>query len=87
MLEHNDDNNDMNNDENIEQDKDDFYRCSCGFKTDDLSEFRRHTLMGKKEPGKHKSLGTKPANPKGVTPKGSKKAERGAKAQGFLGCL
>jgi len=74
------------NDENNEE----FYRCSCGFKTDDLSEFRRHMLLGKAEPGTHKSLGTKPANPKGVTPKGSRKmeadtkdskrAERGAKA-------
>lgn len=36
-----------------------FYSCACGFKTDNLKEFRRHLISGKQEPGKHKSLRTR----------------------------
>lgn len=49
------------------------YSCACGFQTGNLADFRRHLLAGKKEPKKHKSLGTKPQQPVGITAKGSKK--------------
>jgi len=54
----------------------DAYSCLCGYKTDSLSDFSRHlTTMGKMEKGKHKSMGTKPKNPRDVhtgRPKGGK---------------
>jgi len=54
----------------------DAYSCLCGYKTDSLSDFTHHlTSMGKKEKGKHKSMGTKPKNPRDVhtgRPKGAK---------------
>lgn len=34
------------------------YGCSCGYKTDDLGQFRRHFVtIGRAEKGQHKSLG------------------------------
>jgi hypothetical protein len=50
-----------NNGNDAEQDDaqlGDGYGCSCGFITDSLTEFRKHFWhKGKKEPGKHKSIG------------------------------
>lgn len=57
----------------------DFYSCLCGFKTKSLADLRRHFTLGKKEPGKHKSLGTKPNHPLDVPAKGTKKIFKGTK--------
>ena len=43
-----------------------FYKCSCGYKTDDKTDFTKHVLLGGRQDGKgsHKSLGI--FNDKGV---------------------